>query len=142
MFSGAAQRNDEFGLVVLYRPANLVGVANTPVVTIDEAPIAELMSGSYFSFYLLPGDYRIVNRIKGLADWGVRMQDITVEGGKEHYYRYSVHLLGGFEMTYVNPNQALNEVSQCRLAEDALPSRQPKPLLAREAKSLETPGRI
>lgn len=142
LFGGGAQRDDEYGLVVLYRPANLVGVAGIPVVTIDEAPIAELTSGSYCSFYLLPGDYRIVNKVKGWEDWGVRMQDITIQGGEEHYYRYSVHLLGGFEMTYVNPNQALNEVAQCRLAEGAAPlSRQPKPFIAAEAKSRESSGR-
>jgi hypothetical protein len=92
------------------------------------------MSGSFFSFYLLPGEYRVVNRLKANGDYGLRMQDISIEKGKEHYYRYSVNILGGFDMTYVIPTQALNEAAQCRLVEDAVPlSQQPKPFVARNA---------
>jgi len=123
--------------VHIYRPSTLwAGSAPVQVFENGES-LPDLLNGSYYSFYRLPGKYEYKFKI---ALGYSRPFSITFLGGKEYFYKFdnrAFTMKNLFILVY--PAIAKKEIAACRLAVNAVPiSEQPIPSPTQPIKSTET----
>jgi hypothetical protein len=75
------------GVVYIYRPSKVMGLAVGPRLFVDKQFVAEIANGGYLRLELSPGDHQFFVTMKQLH-LNCGFGNITIKSGEEYFLRY------------------------------------------------------